>query len=62
MNSSLWERIDVQHHTTQTFRLKVPGGWLVRVVKSNDDTSSQCMSFVCDPAHIWHLPSIPYQV
>jgi len=44
-----WEIIWNNSCANETYRMQVPGGWLVRHYLNN----SSCMSFVPDPNHQW---------
>lgn len=45
--------------TVQTWRCKVPGGWLVMVIKENHQEHSLSTTFLPDTAHEWNGSSLP---
>ena len=67
MEEKIWELLD----NGQTYRMKVPGGWLVRSFAQNVAVEQApsgigvrkmiinvgvCMTFVADEKHEWQLP------
>lgn len=54
----MWEGVEAETESTdryfKTHRLKVPGGWLVRIVNHGVGLA---MAFVSDPAYGWELKS-----
>lgn len=66
MKSNKWEEVcsslDKKENGVvcdATGRMKVPGGWLVRIdilkIQNNDLSSTNSMSFVPDPDHEWAI-------
>ncbi len=50
---------EVAPWTVQTWRAKVPGGWLVLVIKSGHQTDSISTTFYPDAAHSWNGSTLP---
>ncbi len=45
--------------TVETWRAKVPGGWLVLTTMATADGVSQSTTFYPDPAHEWDGQTLP---
>ncbi len=45
--------------TVETWRTKVPGGWLVLTTMATTDGVSQSTTFYPDPAHEWDGQALP---
>lgn len=55
MEKLLWERV-ITTPGSYTDRLKVFGGWLVRIIEHNGESSFTVAAvFVPDPNHEWKL-------
>ena len=48
--SNKWEEI-----SNQCFRLKVPGGWLVRDWDGGEDFVATALCFLADPSYSWEI-------
>lgn len=52
----MWEEIYEADPYTETDRLKVPGGWIVRTVaEGRNESIGVALTFVPDPGHKWSL-------
>lgn len=53
-----WEILGDCNYNNQSFRLWVPGGWLVKsIIKANSGAGgvSITQNFVVDPNHVWKI-------
>jgi hypothetical protein len=49
--------------SVETWRARVPGGWLVLCIKDGgDQTSTGGVTFVPDPGHAWDGNALPVQM
>jgi len=59
----IWEKIQEKmgsEHTSESHRLKVPGGWIVRTMVSRYHAGADVAhTFVADPQHEWVLEPEP---
>ena len=54
----MWEVVEQDKKTApyfETCRMKVPGGWLVRVFQGFCTTPTHTVTFVSDPNHFWEI-------
>ena len=52
-----WEKIEADiSNGRHSYRAKVPGGWLIRLVNSNTHPHDNDHLFLSDPEHKWGLP------
>ena len=55
-----WEQLEQSPiDETETFRTKVPGGWLVKETIINSEGCGTGIAFYPDPNHIWDGGSLP---
>jgi hypothetical protein len=61
----VWEHLSTVHGgmITDTYRARVPGGWLVQVQRSTGDNSASTggLAFYPDPNHEWDGNSVQCQ-
>lgn len=55
----MWEPLKDVDRNVQSYRLKVPGGWIVRtIIRYDTSEGASCaaeQTFVSDPNHEWTL-------
>lgn len=51
----MWEHISDQGSYTHTYRMNVPGGWIVRSTSITSVGVSTHQLFISDPSHSWVL-------
>lgn len=56
-----WEDIGdpKRYGSTETYRAKVPGGWLVRLSSRTNSATAESVAFYPDPGHAWDGGSLP---
>jgi hypothetical protein len=56
-----WEDIGdpKRYGSTEMYRAKVPGGWLVRLSSRTNSATAEAVAFYPDPGHAWDGGSLP---
>ena len=52
-----WEKLDDGQSDSDSHRLKVPGGWIIRTVSKtfSRESLNVAQTFVPDPKHDWNI-------
>lgn len=54
LNLLIWEKIEQDvSGGNHTYRCKIPGGWLLRLVNSNSHPQDTDYMFISDPKYTW---------